>query len=37
MFDVVETLLVQLVNYMPFLICLILIMNLISSILWGDK
>ena len=30
-------LLIQLVNYMPFLICLILIMNLICSILWGDK
>lgn len=37
MFDIVENLLVQLINYMPFLICLILIMNLICSMLWGDK
>lgn len=37
MFDVIENLLVQLVHYMPFLICLVLVMNLIASLLWGGK
>lgn len=37
MFDIVESLLTQLVGFMPFFICLILIMNLIASLLWGDK
>ena len=37
MFDIIETLLIQLINFMPFLICLILIMNLIASLLWGDR
>ena len=37
MYDVIENLLIQLINFMPFLICLILIMNLIASLLWGDK
>lgn len=37
MFDVVETLLIQLINVLPVFIPFILIMNLISSLLWGDK
>lgn len=37
MFEIIETLLTQLIDYIPFLICLILIMNLICSMLWGDK
>lgn len=37
MFDVVETFIVQFINILPFLIPFILIMNLVSSMLWGDK
>lgn len=37
MFDVVETFLIQFINILPFLIPFILIMNLVSSMLWGDK
>lgn len=37
MFEVVETFLVQFINIIPFLIPFILIMNLISSLLWGGK
>lgn len=37
MFDVVNTLLIQLINMLPVFIPLILIMNLIASLLWGDK
>lgn len=37
MFEIIETLLTQLIDYIPFLICFILIMNLICSMLWGDK
>jgi hypothetical protein len=37
MFDVVNTLLIQLINILPIFIPLILIMNLIASLLWGDK
>ena len=37
MFDVTETLLIQLVNIMPFLIPFTLIMNLIFDMLWGGK
>lgn len=37
MFEVTETLLIQLVNIMPFLIPFTLIMNLIFEMLWGGK
>lgn len=37
MFEVVETFLIQFINILPFLIPFILIMNLVSSMLWGDK
>lgn len=37
MFDVVETFLIQFINILPFLIPFILVMNLVSSMLWGDK
>lgn len=37
MFEVVETLLIQLVNVLPVFIPFILIMNLISDLLWGGK
>lgn len=37
MFEVTETLLVQLVNIMPFLIPFILIMNLVYEMLWGGR
>lgn len=37
MFEVVETLLIQLINILPVFIPLILILNLISGLLWGDK
>lgn len=36
MFEVAETFLIQLINILPFLIPFILIMNLVSSMLWGD-
>lgn len=37
MFEVVETFLIQFINILPFIIPFILIMNLVSSMLWGDK
>jgi len=37
MFDVVNTLLIQLINILPVFIPLILIMNLIADLLWGGK
>lgn len=37
MFDVAITFLVELVDYLPTLICLVLIFNLISDLLWGAK
>lgn len=37
MFEVTETLLIQLVNIMPFLIPFTLIMNLVFDMLWGGK
>lgn len=37
MFEVVETFLIQFINILPFLIPFILIMNLVSSMLFGGK
>jgi len=37
MFDVVTTFMVQLINILPFIIPLILIMNLCSDLLWGGR
>ena len=37
MFEVVETLLLQFINILPVFIPLILIINLIAGLLWGDK
>lgn len=37
MFEIVETLLIQLINILPVFIPLILIVNLIAGLLWGDK
>lgn len=37
MFDVVLTFLLQFVNWLPTLICLVLVFNLISNILWGGR
>lgn len=37
MFDVVETFLVQFVQWLPFLIPFVLIMNLICNMLFGGK
>lgn len=37
MFDVVETLLVQLIGIMPFIIPFILVMNLICSMLFDKR
>lgn len=37
MFEVVETFLIQFINILPFVIPFILIMNLVCSMLWGDK
>jgi len=37
MFEVVETFLIQFINILPYVIPLILIMNLVSHLLWGDR
>lgn len=37
MFEIVETLLIQFVGLIPFLICFTLIMNLLCEILFGGK
>lgn len=37
MFDVVQELLIDLINVLPFFIPFLLIMNLCASLLWGDK
>ena len=37
MFDVVSTFLVQLINIMPYIIPLILVMNLCCDLLFGGK
>lgn len=37
MFDVAITFLIQFVNVIPLLVAIILIFNIISSLLWGDK
>lgn len=37
MFDVVETFLIQFINILPYVIPLILIMNLVAHLLWGDR
>lgn len=37
MFEVVETFLIQFINILPYIIPLILIMNLVSSMLWGER
>ena len=37
MFDVAITFLIQFINYLPTLICFVLILNLISDLLWGGK
>lgn len=37
MFEITEIFLIQLIHTMPFLIPFILVMNLISHLLWGDK
>lgn len=37
MFDVVETLLIQLIQIMPFIIPFILVMNLICSLLFDRR
>ena len=37
MFEVAETFLIDLINCMPVLIPLVLIMNLIYEMLWGEK
>lgn len=37
MFEVAETFIIQFINWLPFLIPFILIMNLICDMLWGGK
>lgn len=37
MFDIVNTLLIQLINMLPAFIPLVLIMNLIAYLLWGGE
>ena len=37
MFDVAITFLIQMINIIPLFVCIVLIFNIISSLLWGDK
>lgn len=37
MFEIVTTLLIQLIQILPYFIPFILVMNLVASLLWGDK
>lgn len=37
MFEVAETFLIQFIDILPFIIPFILVMNLISSLLWGGR
>ena len=37
MFEVIETFLLQFIDGLPFFIVFILVMNLISSLLWGGR
>lgn len=37
MFDIAIQFMLQFINMLPGLICIILIINLCSSLLWGDK
>ena len=37
MFECAETLLIQLIQYVPYLVCIILVLNLIAYLLWGGK
>lgn len=37
MFEVAETFLIQFIDILPFVIPFILVMNLISSLLWGGR
>ena len=37
MFDIIETLLIQLIGIMPGMICFILVMNLICSMLFDRR
>lgn len=37
MFDVALTFMLEFANWLPVLICVILIFNLISNILWGGR
>lgn len=37
MFDVVLTFMTEFINWLPVLICLILVMNLIYDMLWGGR
>lgn len=37
MFDVAIQLMIQFINIIPLFVCIILVFNIISSLLWGDK
>lgn len=37
MFEVALTFMLELVNWLPVLICLILVFNLIAYLLWGGR
>lgn len=37
MFEVVETFLIQFINWLPFLIPFILVMNLVCNLIWGGR
>ncbi len=37
MFEVALTFMLELVNWLPVLICLVLVFNLIANLLWGGR
>ena len=37
MFDVAITFLIQFINIIPLFVCIILVFNIISDLLWGGK
>lgn len=37
MFDVAIQFMIQLIQIIPLFVCIILVFNLVSSMLWGDR
>lgn len=37
MTEIIETILINFANWLPAMICFVLIVNLVSDLLWGNK